>query len=114
MRSALLVGCLLATGAIGWAQDIDLLDDMSLWSANVDHPTTTMEMSTTADARLAAQIMSDGGEEDYAKLRLMFTDAQDWSRFSRLSLRVRVTCDDPGITDKRMAIVFYDLSPIHI
>jgi len=108
MRSALLVGCLLATGAIGWAQDIDLLDDMSLWSANVDHPTTTMEMSTTADARLAAQIMSDGGEEDYAKLRLMFTDAQDWSRFSRLSLRVRVTCDDPGITDKRMAIVFYD------
>jgi len=108
MRCALLMCLAVLAASVACAQNVDLLADMSRWSANVDRPGAVITLSPTADAPLAAEIGSDGKDEDYPKLRLMFDEPQDWSRFTRIKTRMRVTCDDPGIQRKRLAIVLYD------
>lgn len=86
---------------------VNLLEDLDEWSANVDRPPTE---ATLVDAGpvLAAEVIADGEQETHPKLRRVFDPPQDWTRFSRLRSRVRVTCDDPRARAKRIAFVFYD------
>jgi len=91
------------------AEEIDLLADPGRWSAAIDRGGTTMELAATPDAPLGVHITVEGGDEDYPKLRLGWTEPQDFSRFARLMTRVRVSCDDPEATgERRLAFVFYD------
>lgn len=90
------------------AEELDLLADPRQWSANVDRGGTTMAIDSTADARLAVSITTDGVEEDYPKLRLAWKEPQDWSRFTRLQTRLKVSSEDPSVREKRIAFVFYD------
>jgi len=107
MRLALLIGtALMLTAAC--AEELDLAADPSRWVCNVDRPDATMSFTPTQDAPLAATIVSDGGQEDYPKIRIDFEQPQDWRRFMRLRSKLRVTCDHPGADAKQIAFVFYD------
>ncbi|MBC7289436.1 MAG: hypothetical protein H5T86_15615, partial [Armatimonadetes bacterium] len=90
------------------AAPLDLIADASKWSANIDRGGTKMVLGPTADAKLAVRVTTDGGDEDYPKLRLTWPAPQDWTRYSLLRVRLRVTSSDPQVRAKRIAFVFYD------
>lgn len=92
---------------VAWGGEIDLLADPAAWSANLDREGPTMTVSATDEAPLVAEVVADGGAEDYPKLRLRFTEPRDWSRGLRLRSRLRVTGDD-AVARKRIAFVLYD------
>ena len=109
----LLLSLLIAT-TLAAAQTLDLLAPPHTWQANVDNPAgTKMTLQPTAEAPLATSIVSDGGTEDYPKLRLEWKDPQDLTRYTRLRLRVKVTSTDPSIHQRRLCIVFYDNGKRH-
>ncbi len=108
-----MLGCalgLLAFTVIGQAagKDIDLIGDGSKWQAGADSAGATMALAPTAEAKLAVKTTSDGKQEHYPKLHSAWPEPQDWQPFMRLKARVRVSCDDPNVTSKRIAFVFYD------
>ncbi|MCX7599506.1 MAG: hypothetical protein N2512_11680, partial [Armatimonadetes bacterium] len=45
---------------------------------------------------------------DYPKLGLAWDEPQDWTRYSLLCTRLRVTSDNPNVLEKHIALVFYD------
>jgi len=103
-----LIGLLAVMGGRAMCQDIDLIGDGSRWSGGTDTGGATMEVAPTAEAKLAVKITSDGTKEHYPKLRLAWPEPQDWGRFMRLRVRMRVNSDDPGVRQKSVALVFYD------
>ncbi len=90
------------------AEEIDLLADPGAWVGNVDREGPTIALSSTAEAPLVADVVSAGAPEDYPKLRLRFDPPRDFSRVLRMRARIRVTSDDPNVSRKRIAFVFYD------
>ncbi|MGD9495829.1 MAG: hypothetical protein AB7Y46_05935 [Armatimonadota bacterium] len=90
------------------AEDIDLLADPGVWAGNVDREGPTIALSSTDEAPLVADVTTNGGEEDYPKLRISFAAPEDLNRALRMRTRLRVTSDDPNVTRKRIAFVFYD------
>jgi hypothetical protein len=100
---------LLALTVLSPCAQLDLIGDVAKdWSANVDTAPATITLVTTHDAQLAAQIVGAGGNESYPKLHRAFSPDEDFSRFTRLRARVRVTTDDTSVRDMRAAFVFYD------
>ena len=97
---------LLAGGAR--AEDIDLLADPGAWTGNVDRDGPNIALSSTDEAPLVADVVSDGGAESYPKLRLRFDPPRDLSRALRLRSRIRLTSDDPNVSRKRICFVVYD------
>ncbi|MBM4081784.1 MAG: hypothetical protein FJ278_18915, partial [Planctomycetes bacterium] len=93
--------------ALPAAGQMGLVDDVTQWQAGIDKGGTKMTLAK-ADAGWAADVAADGGGEDYPKVRRVFGQAQDWRDFMRLRARLRVTCDDPTVRQKRIAFVFYD------
>ena len=100
------ISLLLALAAPALAQ-VNLLDDLSQWSANVDQAPAEIAIAQAGDI-LAAEVIADGGKENYPKLRREFAEPQNWRSCRRLHARLRVTCDDPETRHKRIAFVFYD------
>lgn len=89
--------------------DLDLLTPEYAWAPSIDSGGTVMEQPpATAEVPLAVTVRGDGGNEDYPKFATPLFEARDWTRYSRLEGRVRVTTDDPNLREKRLTIVFYD------
>jgi hypothetical protein len=103
---AVFVGILLSTSAT-LAQHWDLLGEPKDWTASVDRGGTKMSVRKV-DGNLLVEIESDGGDEDFPKIRRIFPKPQDWRLYQRIYAKVRVTCDDPTIQFKNLAFVFYD------
>ncbi len=106
-RMILAIAAILLAGAT-CAEDIDLLADPGAWVGNVDREGPTIALSSTDEAPLVADVVSNGGAEDYPKLRLRFDPPRDLSRALRLRSRIRLTSDDPSVSRKRICIVVYD------
>ena len=87
---------------------LSLVPDPGRWAAGTDSPGATMKMLQTPDAQVAVDITSDGKAEHYPKLTQSWPAPPDWSKYMRLKSRLRVTCDDPNVADKRVTFVFYD------
>ncbi len=105
-RTVFALAVIFLAGA-AYGEELDLLADPGAWTANVDRDGPTVTSSSTDEALLVADVVADGGAEDYPKLRLRFDEPQDWSRALRLRSRLRVT-GDPAVVRKRIAFVFYD------
>ncbi|MBI2298866.1 MAG: hypothetical protein HYU66_07950 [Armatimonadetes bacterium] len=91
------------------AQDLDLLGPDCQWSAGIDNGGTQMTLlPPTAEVPLAVRIVADGGNEDYPKLRLLWPEPQDFSRYARFKVKLRVTDDAPTARDRVANFVFYD------
>ncbi len=92
-----------------WAQPnrVSLVEDPSRWSVGVDHAGAKMNLAKV-ECGLAVDVTADGGAEDYPKARRSFPKPQDWRPYSRINLRLRVVCTDPGVRRKNIALVFYD------
>lgn len=103
MNCAALAGLTLAL-----CGQVNLTSDAPRWSANVDSAGATMTMLQTPDAKVAVDIVSDGAKEHYPKLRIQFSQPQDWSRYMRMRLKMRVTADNAEIRSKQAVVVFYD------
>jgi hypothetical protein len=103
---AVFVGILLSTSAT-LAQHLDLLGEPKDWTASVDRGGTKMSVRKV-DGNLLVEIESDGGDEDFPKIRRIFPKLQDWRLYQRIYAKVRVTCDDPTVQFKNLAFVFYD------
>lgn len=103
-----MISILLATGLWACGAPLDLIGDAGEWSANIDRGGTTVALGPTAEAKLAARIATDGGDEDYPKLRLTWDTPQDWTKYSLLRVRLRVTSSNPQVREKQIAFVFYD------
>lgn len=86
---------------------LNLLDDLNQWSVNTDRGDTKMALSK-AERGLIVDVASDGGEEDYPKVRRVFAQPQDWRPYALLRARLRVDCDDKSVRRKHIAFVFYD------
>ncbi len=100
---------LLALAVLSPCAQLDLIGDVAKeWSCNVDTPPSTISIVATPDAALSVDISGAGTAESYPKLTRAFAPDQDFSRYTRLRTRLRVTCDDPSVRDKRLAFVFYD------
>lgn len=105
----LLLAVSLLCSAVVSAQTVDLLAPPNQWETNLDRPTSKMALAApTPEVPLATVIIPNGGDEDYPKLRLSFKTPQDWGRYTRLRLKVRVTSEDESARSRRLAIVFYD------
>jgi hypothetical protein len=89
-----------------------LLPPERAWVAGVDRGGTKMTVEPTADAALAVSVTVDGEGEDYPKLTTAWAEGQDWQKYTRLRMKVRVTGDDPSQRQRRMAIVFYDANTL--
>ncbi|MFA4016468.1 MAG: hypothetical protein RUDDFDWM_001578 [Candidatus Fervidibacterota bacterium] len=89
------------------AQTLDLLGEPLQWLANIDRGQTKISVQKL-DGNLAVEIVADGETEDYPKIRRIFPQPQDWSAYSLLCAKVKVTCDDPKVHYKTLAFVFYD------
>ncbi|MEI6500818.1 MAG: hypothetical protein WCP21_07300, partial [Armatimonadota bacterium] len=114
MRIPLLVIVLLTLCTLAAAQTLDFLTPPLQWQANVDNPTgSKMTLEPTAEAPLAARIVSDGNTEDFPKVRLEWQQGQDFTAYTRLRYRVRVTSPDPEVRQRRLCVVFYDNSKRH-
>lgn len=114
MKLTALLVLSLAAATLASAQTLDLLAPPHQWQTNVDNPAgTRMTLEPTAESPLATTIVSDGGTEDYPKLRLEWKQPQDLTAYSRLRLRLRVTSPDPAVHQRRLAIVFYDNGKRH-
>ena len=87
---------------------VNLLPPGQAWTANTDGGGTKMTLQPGPDAPLGVRITADGGKEDYPKLRVEFQDPQDWTKYTRLRMRVRVNTQDTTVSARRMAIVIYD------
>ncbi len=85
----------------------NLLESRFVWRANVDRAGARIKLSRQPDA-MRAEIKADGGREDYPKLRLRFPQPQDWRKYSRMRISVRLTSRDPRVRRKQFALVFYD------
>lgn len=107
MRCAIVASLVVLTCWAG-AQQLDLLRDAERWTAGTGSGAAMISVSAGGEAPLAATVTSDGGKEDRPALRLAFATPQDWTRFSCLRVRARVTCDDPLIGSKRLSIVLSD------
>lgn len=88
-------------------EGVDLVEDAGAWGASTDRAGATMQLSQ-AESGLAVDVTADGGEEDFPKARLAFAQPQDWRGYARMTLRLRVTCTDPAVRQKQIALVFYD------
>lgn len=86
---------------------LDLLREDLPWRANIDRGGTKFS-SRFEEGRLVFEAQTDGGEEDYPKLRLLFPNPHDWRPITRIHAKVRVTSPDKFVKRKRMAFVFYD------
>src|SRR5512136_79069 len=104
---AAVVSAILSAGAAGQATDaVDLLaPGASAWAAGVDRGDTTVA-AEAAGRGLAVMVKAAGGPEGYPKISRSWPAAQDWSRFLYLRMRVRVTCDAPGVTERPLNVVF--------
>lgn len=91
-----------------FAAPLDLIGDASRWTANIDSGGTTITLGPTPEAKLAARVVTDGPGEDYPKLGLAWDEPQDWTRYSLLRVRLRVTSSHPRVHEKQIAFVFYD------
>ncbi len=94
--------------ALGLCGNLDLASRPFHWQVNIDRPGLQMTMLNTAEANLAVTIQTNGGSEDFPKLRLGFPAPQDWRQYTRLDSRLRITCDDKSVVQKNIAFVFYD------
>ena len=90
----------------GQPEQIDL--HTRSWIAHVDEPTSKISLKRAADGVLTVDLITDGGSEDFPKIRLLFTKPQDWTRYTRLRARVRFTSNDTDIVEKKINFVFYD------
>lgn len=110
--SVLFAGLGILWGAWSSAQlkeNMNLLPPSISWTPGIDSGGTKMELQPSAEAPLAVRVAVDGvGEEDFPKLTASWPEAQNWEKFMRLKMKVRVTSDDPDIKSRPMAIVFYD------
>ncbi|MBU0608456.1 MAG: hypothetical protein KKI08_11260, partial [Armatimonadetes bacterium] len=114
MRPTLIITALLAaTFAFGQGADTrTLLPPGRSWLPGIDRGQTKMDLSPTADAPLAVSVAVDGVDEDYPKLTTSWEEPQDWQKYTRLRMKVRVTCDDPAQRQRRLAIVMYDANTL--
>lgn len=104
----MLTGILIAAWLSAAGRSLDLLGGDLRWSANIDSGGTTISLGPTTEAKLAARVVTDGGNEDYPKLGLAWDEPQDWTKYSLLRVRLRLTSDDPHVREKEIAFVFYD------
>lgn len=100
-----LVICLAGAAA---AQSVDLLRPWGAWSAGVDRAGSQMTLIPARAAGLFTTVQTDGTAEDYPKLSRDWPAPQNWTRFTRLSARVRVMCQDSSVREKPLTFVFYD------
>lgn len=106
--------CVFVVVALTWAtlaaaQSINLLANPAAWQPGTDSGGSTMTiLPATAEAPLVVQVRADGNSEDYPKVTLAWSTPQDWSPYSRLRVKVRVTCDNREIRTKQMNVVLYD------
>ena len=87
---------------------LSLVPDPGRWFAGTDSHGATIKMFQTPDARVAVDIKSDGKAEHYPKLTQSWATPQDWSKYMRIKSRMRVTCDDPSVSEKSVTFVVYD------
>jgi len=114
MKPTLILTALLA-GALAFGQGdgtLTLLPPARSWLPGIDRGQTKMDLSPTADAPLAVSVAVDGVAEDYPKLTTSWEQPQDWQQYTRLRMKVRVTCDDPAQRQRRLAIVMYDANTL--
>ncbi|MCS7224576.1 MAG: hypothetical protein NZ959_08490 [Armatimonadetes bacterium] len=107
MRLCCLLVVLLLTVTCAVSQSLNLLGKPADWQPSVDRGGTKMQVSSR-DGILVIDVTADGDTEDYPKIRRAFPKAQDWRSFARIRAKVRVTCDDPNVLFKPIALVFYD------
>ena len=103
----LAVWALLAMPCRAQPSRINLVDDPGQWTAGTDRAGAKAAVGKTASG-VAVDVTADGGSEDYPKARRAFATPQDWRSYTRLNLRLRVVCSDPGVRQKSIALVFYD------
>ncbi len=108
-----MLSALLALAVLSPCAQPDLIGDVAkTWSCNVDSAPSTISIAPTPDAALSADISGAGTSESYPKLTRAFSPDQDFTTFTRLRARVRVTCDDPSVRTRRLAFVFYDRNTV--
>jgi hypothetical protein len=114
MRPILVVTALLiCTLTLAQAGDtLDLLAPERAWQPGVDRGETKMTLQPSAEAPLGVSVAVDGAGEDYPKLTTAWEQGQDWQKYTRLRMKVRVTCDDPAQRQRRLAIVIYDANTL--
>ncbi len=93
--------------SLAMGQSLDLIGKADDWSSGIDQGATKMLLSVR-NGVVSVDINTDGGTEDYPKIRRTFANGQDWRPYARLRVKVKVTCDDPNILYKPIALVFYD------
>lgn len=98
----------LLTPAVAQAPGLDLLVEPSAWQAAIDRGGTKMTTGASPEAPLTVDVAGDGAPEDYPKLTRSWPEPQDWTGCLALKLRLRVTCADPSIKQRDLALVFYD------
>lgn len=106
VAAVLLVSAVVA--AVGWSENLDLLDKPDRWLVNTDRGGTKISLRRSREAPLVIELVLDGEGEDYPKARLFWREPQDFSSYLRLNVRLRVTCDDPSVHQRHLAFVFYD------
>ncbi len=88
--------------------DLDLAADPGAWTGLIGLGGESTIAVEAAPKGVRAVVGADGGQESHPILRRVFDKPQDWSRFTRLHTRVRLTCEDPAVAHKHFCFVFYD------
>jgi len=102
---SLIAAICITTGA--WC---NLLEEPAQWSGHIGIPDGPDQISVGArdEGGLAVHVVSDGQAENHPIIGRRFNEPQDWSRFDRIHLKVRLTCKEPSISSRHFALVLYD------